>query len=522
MTADGDRLAVHGGASGLQLPGVDPALLARDPLGIDASMRLTSAGRPLQFAVTHRLFSIRGRAITVGHRSATAAIVLPDLAPFAALVHQDVGGAARIGLTLAWEKAVTTIAADIQAERLAGSEPWLEPAGGRVSMRVAARLDDRDITISSMRATGRAWSLSLNADARRRAANTPAPGGRRGLGTYVASLNARWNLDILDLAAVSPSLAGSLTVSGGAQGPPDALSGSLLVGGTLEAAPLKMAVDWRREGDAGVFAIIRRADWKSVRLDGEATVRAPLSQSRGRFQLRVGDLADLDGVTGIEMHGGVSAGATFAPVGGRPQTQVQCAVRGMRIGRFVADAQISGGGPWDALSLRIAAQLPELPGGPAALSSTASLNLTTRALRITAAALDYRGQTARLLRPAVLSLADGVAVDDLRLGARDARFDLAGRIAPELDLRASLRDLTPALIDALAPGSLSGGKIEASAELHGQVGAPLGTVTFNATGLRAGTRCRSACPASTCAVRPNCTAHRRPSTRARAPARNRP
>lgn len=522
LTAHGDLLAVHGGASGLRVPGLEPDLLAHDPLAIDGSLRFKSAGRPLEFTVSHRLFSVRGRAITAGQRSVTAAIVLPDLAPFAALVHQEIGGNARIGFELAWRNGGMTVNADADVERLAGAEARTIAIGDRVSVRLAARLDDRDIAISNMRMTGRAWSLSLNADARRRsAADIPQqkPGGYGNLGAYVASLQAKWNFEIHDLAVVSPALAGSLTMSGGAEGPPDALtgdarlasnftwrgaatggltadvhargwpsaaSGTLLVGGKLDAAPLKLAVDWQRDREARIQATIRRADWKSVRLDGEMTVGAAAAQNRGRFHLGIADLADLDRLVGIAMRGSLTADATIRPVGGRPHAQLQCAVRDMHVGGFAANAQLSGTGPLDALGLRIAVQLPNLPGGPAALSSTANWNSTARALRFTEAALEYRGQTARLMSPTALSFADGVSLDNLRLGARNAVFELAGRIAPELDLRASLRNVTPALIDAIAPGSLSGGKIEASAELHGTIGAPLGTVKLDATGLRVG------------------------------------
>ncbi len=531
LSARGDVLAVHGGATGLQVPGVDPALLARDPLGIDAAMRLTSAGRPLEFALTHRLFSIRGRAVTTANRSMTAAIALPDVAPFAALAHRDIGGNARVNLDLAWANAGVSILADADAAHLSGPEAWLKPIGERVSMRLAATLGAHDIAVSTMRITGRAWSLSLDGDARRRSsADAPrqSAGAYGRLGGYVASLKARWRLDVHDLAVVSPALAGSLTMSGAAEGPPDALagnarlvsnftwrgsaaaaltadvhtrgwpsamSGSLLVGGKFDAAPVKLALDWHPDREARTLAVIRRANWKSVRLDGAMTVGAAAAQSRGRIQLSIADLADLDHLVGIAMHGSLAASTTFAPVGGRPHAQLQCAVRDMRVGGIAANAQLSGAGPLDALALRIAAQLPNLPGGPAALSSTVTWNSATRALRFTDAALEYRGQTAHSLSPAVLSFADGVSLDNLRFGARNAVFELAGRIAPDLDLRASLRKVTPAFVDAMAPGLLSGGTIEASATLHGKIGATLGTVTLDATGLRVGGRAALGLPA---------------------------
>ena len=60
-----------------------------------------------------------------------------------------------------------------------------------------------------------------------------------------------------------------------------------------------------------------------------------------------------------------------------------------------------------------------------------------------------------------------------------------GAISPELNLRASLDQLKPDLINAFVPGLLASGLFKASAEVHGSFAAPTGNVTLDATGVRA-------------------------------------
>ncbi len=59
------------------------------------------------------------------------------------------------------------------------------------------------------------------------------------------------------------------------------------------------------------------------------------------------------------------------------------------------------------------------------------------------------------------------------------------RISPELNLRASLDQLKPDLINAFVPGLLASGLFKANAEVHGSFAAPTGNVTLEATGVRA-------------------------------------
>ena len=104
---------------------------------------------------------------------------------------------------------------------------------------------------------------------------------------------------------------------------------------------------------------------------------------------------------------------------------------------------------------------------------------------MTDAALDYRGQTARVSTPARLAYGDGLAIEHLRVTLQGAQLNLDGRLTPALGLQATLRGVTPALLDVFAPGLLASGKIDAAAELSGSLAEPSGHVSLDATGLRA-------------------------------------
>jgi translocation and assembly module TamB len=141
-------------------------------------------------------------------------------------------------------------------------------------------------------------------------------------------------------------------------------------------------------------------------------------------------------------------------------------------------------GPQDALAVNITSRLQHGDGYEANLSGAAHINATAYTARVDALTLQYRGQNARLLQPAVFRFADGIAVDRLRVGVQQAVLDVAGRLAPALDLRASLRGATPALLKPYMPDLDAVGTLGMDAKLTGPAAAPQGTIRVDLAGLR--------------------------------------
>ncbi|HUX74695.1 MAG TPA: translocation/assembly module TamB domain-containing protein [Steroidobacteraceae bacterium] len=521
LTGAAGALAAHGSLSAVRIPGPNPALLAGGPVAFDASMRLRSAARPIVFSATQHLFSLRGRALTAGARTLSLDVRLPDLEPIAALANLGLRGEARVKLGLSDERTGTKVDIDAEAARLAGTAIWAKALGDRASLQLEGLVGDRDIRIAQLKAAGRAWSASLNADVVRRAANAPPPSSAAagGGGAWMQSLRAHWTLKFDNLSAWSSALAGQLAVSGKIQGSPNAMltdmqltstlavggaariawsgvlhargspsgsSGSLRVGGVLDAAPLRLIVGWSRDSRGLTRVTVRQGNWKSVRVGGELSSGADFAKPRGTLRVTVGDLADFDRLSGLQLAGGLSAGAVFAPGDGGTHAELRCSLPNFRIDDFAVSAELAAAGPVDALALHLVAKMPDLRGAPASAVLTGPMNLWKRTLRLRAAAFEYRGQTARLLTPANLSFADGLSIDHLRLAVDGGVFELAGRLAPTLAMHAALHTATPALIDAFAPGLLSGGRIDASAELRGRIAAPVGEAHLTAGGLRVG------------------------------------
>jgi len=84
---------------------------------------------------------------------------------------------------------------------------------------------------------------------------------------------------------------------------------------------------------------------------------------------------------------------------------------------------------------------------------------------------------------------------------------LQGQIAPTLGLRASLRNVQPALVNVFLPNLLSAGVIEAHADLHGSLPKPMGEITVNASGLQSADDAALGLPPATFTSPPACAEH---------------
>ena len=513
LTAAGGMLTARAAIDGLTIPGPQPKLLQDAPLTIDASVRLNDATRPLELTATHRLFALHAHAITAGKQSAQLELRLPNLAPLAALAGQVVRGDASIKAQVARAEKVMTLSADADANIDGGTAAWVGLLRGRSRLQLSTALTDEKLTVDRMILTGQSLSLAVSGSAGRSAAQV---------------LDARLELRLANLAKLSPTLAGTLQLSGKINGPsssfsaatdltstlsvrgsqtgtvsatlradglPKAPRGTLQARGKLDGAPIVLDVALERGNANAVHAVIRHADWKSAHLEGDVASGADLAQVRGNVSLRMSQLGDLDKLLGTTLQGSVQGTLALTPVGGRSHAQLKLEAHDVVSGKFKTNAQLTAAGPFDALGLHLAAQSPAVGGEPASLTSTSLLNLTAHTLRISSAEAKYHGQVVQLASPAQLSFADGLSVTALQLKAQHAILELEGRLSPTLDMRASLHQLQPELINAFVPGLLAAGTIQGDAQLQGTVAAPLGHVKLEAIGMRSANEAAFGLPA---------------------------
>jgi translocation and assembly module TamB len=512
VKAAGSLITVHASAEGIEIPGPKPALLRDSPLTVDASMRLDQDTKPIELSAAHRLFRLQGSMLT-GSRpaSATVAVDLPSLSAFSALIGQDLRGSAAV-------KGEATFAADETRLKIAvdgaldpGGEPWSAAVGRHPRLEAEGGISPKGFSLDSAKLSGAAVSGSVSGTLSR---VDPAASGSAAASPV---LNARFSLAAADLKAFSPALAGNLQAAGGLQGPvtalvltvkatsalsvhgspqgtvtanasvrglPSAPSGLVAADGTLDGAPLHVALLAERASTGALHARIDSARWKSADAGGEITLVQAKGRSHGQLTLKIGDLQDLDRLLGTTLSGGLDAHLLMRDDRGETRTELHANVHGLKAGAFIGDAELSAAGVADSLTFKVAATAPNVSGAAAGAAASGVLDYSAREISLTAASADYRGQTLRLLSPARLSFADGLRVTDLKLGVQHAVLQATGAVSPALHLEASVRGVDAALVNTFVPGLLESGGIEASARLEGDPAAPTGEIHVTAKDLR--------------------------------------
>jgi len=550
LTADiegnAGRVGLHAVADGVRLPGSAPDLLAAAPLLLDADARLDDQARPVAFALFHPLLTAKGTAQTGGNLSVAADVAAPDLQPFAALGGVDLRGRTAAHITMAVEGTAGGGATQVELDGTVSVTGGLAPVpalvGQDARLGVSARLAGADLALTRLEFAGKALNVSASGSSK------------------AGVLDADYKLALADLAVAAPTLTGAVRAEGHLSGKPDALSvaatvqgdvgapgvprgpvtlrlaldglpgaptGHVEAEGRLLGAPLALAADARQEADGTLRATIGRADWRSLHAEGALTLAPGASLPLGRVQVRMTRLADLDALIGQPLSGSVTADlnldagaarveaeARDAGLPGnrvrrlaltarvtdpttRPVVSAQVSAEGLDAGGATGSAKVELSGPQEALAVRATAAL-RVAGTDAAVTGAAVVNVPGKQVALSALQVAAKGETLRLLAPAVVRFGDGVAVDRLRVGLRTAVLEVAGRVSPALDLTTSLR--TPAdIAAAFAPDLAADGTIQVDARLTGTPAQPSGTVKVAANGVRLRAGPGRALPAATLA-----------------------
>jgi translocation and assembly module TamB len=503
LAAKGGMLTTRAVIAGLVIPGPEPKLFQDAPLSLSGSVDLTDPKRPVELQATHRLFALQGHATTADTVAAQFDLRLPDVGPFAALGGQKVNGDANIKAQITHDAKSTRVTADANANIDGGTASWAGLVrGGNTRLQLAGAMTDAKFTIDRLQLEGRAISLAANGSAARSATQ---------------DLDLRLDAALSDLAKLSPALVGTLQLSGKIKGPSNDLStvadltstvsihgspqgtvaasvhadglpktprGTIEAHGDLDGAPLHLNVSLERGNGDIVHAVIHHADWKSAHIEGELSSGMDFAQARGNLKLGMGQLSDLNRLLGSTLQGSVSGDAAITPVSGHSHAQIHLQAQNVVTGGVTTNAKLTASGLLDALDVRLDAETPNIGGEPASVTAATQLNTNAHEVRLASLEAKYHGQTIKLLSPATVSFADGLSIGDLKLGAQQAILEIDGRVSPVLDVRASLKQVKPDLINAFVPGLLASGTIQANAQLQGTTAAPTGKVHLEATGVR--------------------------------------
>ncbi|HEY0799203.1 MAG TPA: hypothetical protein VGD54_00055, partial [Steroidobacteraceae bacterium] len=430
IVADLGKTDLHALVQGLRIPGPQPRLLEADPVKVDASLRLDDPARRIEVTASHRLFTLRGQAVTAGEQSATVEVRLPNVTPFAAFAGQELRGSAVINAQLNGYPAATHIKLDASAALSLGSQIWAGAVGDRAKMEFLGTFKDAALTIDTLKLSGRAVELAANG------------------GIGAGSIKGRWDLTLSDLSTVSPVLAGTLKGSGSVDGPvtaliaeanlsstlsvrgsqsgtlsaqvkarglPSAPRGTLIAQGSLDGSPLHLDVAVERSAERVVHAVIHQATWKSAHLDGDFTVGLDKAQMRGKLTGAVSQLKDLQHLVGVDLAGSLAADVALQPDGQRTRAHLQIDAQDLVLAGRATSAHVSGDGFTDAFAFKAEVQLPQPNGAAASLAASGNLNLDANEVSIASALGNYKGQEFHLLEPARIHFANGVSVDLLKL-----------------------------------------------------------------------------------------------------------
>ena len=246
----------------------------------------------------------------------------------------------------------------------------------------------------------------------------------------------------------------------------------------------------RRTSDG--FAIdIQRASWKSLQAGGTLQMPTSTMVPAGNLHIAMTRMADLAPLVGRPMAGSLDAalnatadklhltlrvdGAALAGTAAasrialsadvdQPQSHPVLNARldasGIQANGVTGSLRATANGPEDAVAVKLSASTPELSGSPGQLSAAATVDAVARTVSVASLQGEWHKEAIRLLAPVRVGFANGVAVDRLRIGLRQAVLDVSGRIGSTLDLTASFHgpaDIARSDLAGLCPGRRADG-----------------------------------------------------------------
>lgn len=530
IAGNAGQVAVHGMVRDLHIPGPKPELFAADPVTIDVSARLDAPDRPVTFALHHPLIAADGSAKTEGIQQIQAHLVLPDLKPFAAAGGADLSGSTDLDIHAEMKDGTTTAAAKGRVAITGGMAPVPGLIGDDGHVDLAASIHGQDITLSRLVVNGKTLNVTAQGVMADQAVDANWTIALADLSVLQSNISGKMdakghaagkldNLAVqadvgMDLAAKGYS-SGHVTANVDATGLPGAPHAAVKADGTLLDAPLALALT-ADYANGAMKADIGQLSWKSLRAGGGLAFNPPAVLPVGNLHLDLGHLADLEPLLGRTIAGQANATLDSDENGAKLSLTVRDAAlpgtatiskavlnatvtdptgRPAVDGTFTADgvstssaksisARVTAKGPIDAIGISVTADAPAVSGGAAKLTTAGTLNAQNRTLALARMEASWKQQVLKLLAPAKFSFADGISMDRLRLGFRQAELNVSGSAGSKLDLTATLRNL-PADIGAIInPAFAADGVIGADVRLTGTSARPEGSVKLTASGVR--------------------------------------
>ncbi|MFZ4699263.1 MAG: translocation/assembly module TamB domain-containing protein [Candidatus Methylumidiphilus sp.] len=527
-------LQISGELAGLRLPGPHPDLLEAAPLALQADIRLDAPSRPVAFKLKHPLVTAEGKALTDPELQADMAVALPNLKPLAALGGLDIQGKADFSLRTAVQGESTKFEADGNLAVTGGDPLLAKGMGNAAKIGIAATLRGEDISLSRFALDGKAVAVSADGKLVGQVANFNWKLALKDLAVVMdggtGQLTGQGQLiGPVDKFAVTADLTGELASKELPRGPitvklrldglPRAPIGQFTVRGALGGAPIDVTLNAKAPAEGSLQVMIDSATWKSAQAKGMLTLPKGADLPFGKIDLALTHLEDVRPFIGQPLTGSVNATLETSLQGSQPVARVQVDARhagladtatvgqtllnvtlfdpikrpvidghisldGIASGKLAGSAQLELAGPVDAVRLRWSANVQPVAGAEVGLHGAASLDAKAKQATVAELEATWKSETLRLLAPVRIAFADGLLVDRLRLGLREAELAVAGRFSPTLGLTATLHHVPASLASLVAPDLAIAGTLEAEANLTGLPTRPSGDLSFEATDIR--------------------------------------
>ena len=254
----------------------------------------------------------KARPTREGTQRVDAHLTLPNLSPLAAAGGTDLDGSTDLDITAEMKDGTTTAAATGRIAITGGIAPVPALIGEDGSIDVAASLHGEDIKLSHLTVNGKALNVSAHG------------------GMEDQTLDLDWTVALADLAAIQPSVSGTLDAKGHAGGKltdlaiqadlgadlaakgyssghitakvdatglPAKPHATINAGGTLLDAPLTLALT-ADEANGVVKVDIGEASWKSLQAGGAISLTPPAVIPAGNLHVDIGRLADFEPLLG--------------------------------------------------------------------------------------------------------------------------------------------------------------------------------------------------------------------------------
>ena len=535
--------------------------LAKKP--VDLSLTITG---PRDHAVLHfasALGDLKAHGTGTVDLSPTApgadlTITIPELAPYAALGKQTLGGRTVLHVVAKHQDNTTTLHFDDTVEITKAAKPVPVLVGKRATLAGDFTLARGTTTIHSLTLDMAALKAKLAGTATRSRVALKGTLTQPDLGLADPRLAGHVTETLAidgapDDLALHGTVDGLVTAKGVKSGPfhvtidathlPAAPQGNLTGTGSLYDSPLSLSASFARSA-AGAFDLdLKTLSWKSLRGQGRIT-RAPGAMlPDGAMHLAMTRLADLAPLLHMKLAGALAA--DFTHQSGQPAAIAltashlaygnTAALRAARIDATIAhlaqtpaidatatltglDSKAASGnltltakGSVTALAVTAAGRFARLAGKPAQLDLGATLDGKTRTIHLAKLDAAARGVTARLLGPATISAGAATSVRHLALALGGlggaARITADGTIRPSLDLAAKITNLPADIARAADPKLAATGLLDATAHLTGTLAVPAGTITLDGKGLGLAAGPGAKLPRATLAARETLRGH---------------